>query len=223
MPEDPHALAEVPPRERQRILAALTEAPFFYRADDRAAFNLLRRHQDAFAGFFLHFFGLELQVRPQLARLYRPRLANPALTPSQTGVLEFTGIHDCLGFLLVLEFYQVRLEADNTREDDDEQPAFAFGELSAFAARRLGELGQAEPQEAARRALRQVMPRLVRWRFLAEMPAPPGADAAGAEDAQWYRCLPALAAYDAREAGASLLERWRQREAAERADDGGPA
>ncbi len=212
MSDDLH-LTAVSPRERTRILAALTEAPFFYRADDRAAFNLLRRHQDDFAAFFRHFFGLELQVRPQLARLYRPHLANPALTPSQTGVLEFSGVHDCLGFLLVLEFYQVRLEADNATEDDDEQPAFAFGELSAFAARRLAELGQAEPQEAARRALRQVMPRLVRWRFLAEMPAPPGADAAGAEEAQWYRCLPGLSAYDIREAGASLLERWQQRDA----------
>lgn len=217
-----HHLDEVPPRERQRICSALTEAPFFYRSDDRAAFNLLRRHQDAFAAFFAHYFGLELHVRPQLARLYRPRLANPALAPSQTGVLEFTGVHDCLGFLLVLEFYQVRLEADNTREDDDEQPAFAFGELSAFAARRLAELGQAEPQDAARRALRQVMPRLVRWRFLAEMAAPPGEQAAaeGAEDAQWYRCLPGLAAYDAREAGASLLEQWRRREMAAPTGDG---
>ena len=214
MADDPHLLAEIPPRERQRILAALTEAPFFYRSDDRAAFQLLRRHQEAFTAFFAHFFGLTLQVRPQLARLYRPRLANPALTPGQTGVLEFTGVQDCLGFLLVLEFYQVRLEADNTREDDDEQPAFAFGELSAFATRRLAEMGRSEAESEARRALRHVMPKLVRWRFLAELPAPPGAAAGAAEDAVWYLCQPALAAYDAREAGASLLERWRQREAA---------
>jgi hypothetical protein len=195
------------------VLNVLVEAPFFYRDDDPELFGFLRRHRAEFERFYRELYGWELVVDARTARLYKDRWHNRALRPTQHDVFDLTRKHDCLGFLIVLEFYERLLEQHNLASDDAEPPRFAFGELFAFARARLHEELAADPPEddAVRKMLRGLFPTLARFRFVRELArddADAGADAEQRDDdLVLYEALPALHHYDIRRLGPGALVR----------------
>ena len=194
------------------VLNVLVEAPFFYRDDDPELFQFLRRHRAEFDRFYAELFGWELVVDGRTARLYKERWFNPALRPTQHDVFDLTRKLDCLGFLIVLEFYERLLEQHNLGSDDAATPRFLFGELFEFARARLGEeLGAAAPDDdAVRKILRAVWPALVRYRFVREVPRDAEGPAAAGDrddDQILYEALPALHHYDVRRLAPGALAR----------------
>jgi len=195
------ALEKVSPRGQiPRLLNVLIEAPFFYREDDPDLFRFLRRHRAAFARFYAELYGWELVVEERMARLYKTRWHNRALKPSQHDVFDLTRRDDCLAFLLVLEFHEHLLDERNASIDDPEPLLFRFGELFGFCRRRLSEeLGQGAPDDdGVRKLLRRLMPTLLRYRFLRELPPEPGEHGMVERDEWLYQCMPALHGYDVR-------------------------
>jgi hypothetical protein len=206
-------------------LNVLAEAPFFFQRDDPELFAFLRRHRAAFGRFYEAHFGWQLVVEGPMARLYKSRWVNKALTPSQHDVFDLTRKGECLGFLLVLEFYEHLLDERNASIDDAEPLRFEMGELLAFVGGRLTEeLGEDEGgEDVARRILRAIFPTLLRFRFLIDIPPPPETRASLHPDRHLYECTPALHQYDVRLlADAALGRALRgENEAAEGAEDSG--
>ncbi len=191
----------------QSILNVLVEAPFFYRADDPDLFAFLRKHRAEFARFYEDLYDWRLVVDTRCARLYKTRWYNRALKPSQHDVFELTRRDECIAFLVVLEFYEHLLDERNVDVDDPEPLRFEFGQLFAFARERLRvELGEGAPDEdGVRRLLRDLVPTLLRYRFLREIP-PERDERIGLDHDRWlYECLPALHHYDVRVLGQSAL------------------
>jgi hypothetical protein len=194
----------------QAVLNVLAEAPFFYRSDDPDLFAFLRRNRAEFARFYEELYDWRLVVDVRAARLYKTRWHNRALKPSQHDVFDLTRRDDCLAFLLVLEFYEHLLDERNADVDDPEPLRFEFGHLFAFARERLHvELRDAAPDDdGVRRLLRDLVPTLLRYRFLREI-LPERDERAGLDDDRWlYECLPALHHYDVRVLGKGALERF---------------
>jgi hypothetical protein len=189
----------------ERVLNLMTEAPFFFRADDEDAFFYLRRHRAEFARFFADTFGWELLCDARSARLFKPRWHNAALRPSQRDVFELGRRADCIAFLLVLEFHEHQLDEQNVAVDDAEPVRFHFGTLFRFAVERFAEeLGAEAPgEEDVRKILRGLMPTLLRYRFLRELEPPAGMEVD--QDGRIYECTPALALYDVRALGPRAL------------------
>jgi hypothetical protein len=196
------------PRARvQAVLNVLVEAPFFFREDDPDLFAFLRRHRAEFARFYDELYDWRLVVDARCARLYKTRWHNRALKPSQHDVFDLTRRDECLAFLLVLEFYERLLDERNVDPDDPEPLRFEFGELFAFARERLREeLGGDTPDDdGVRKLLRGLMPTLLRYRFVREIP-PDREERIGLErDRYLYECLPALHHYDVRVLGQAAL------------------
>lgn len=195
----------------QDVLNVLLEAPYFYREDDPELFGFLRRHRAEVTRFFEELFGWDLAVDGRCARLVKRRWHNRALRPSQHDVFDLTRRDDCLAFLLVLEHHEHLLERDNIDSADGALPRFTFGELFAFARERLREeLGPAAPDDdRVRRLLRDLMPTLLRYRFVRELPADAEERAGLADDPDLtiYDSLPALHLYDVRALGPRALAR----------------
>jgi hypothetical protein len=192
----------------QAVLNVLVEAPFFYKTDDPDLFAFLRRNTAEFQRFYDELYGWRLVVDGRCARLYKPRWHNQALRPSQHDVFDLTRRDDCIAFLVVLEFYEHLLEERNVNPDDPEPLRFEHGELFAFAKQRFLEvLGEQAPDDdATRRLLRALMPTLLRYRFLREVP-PSREEREGLDPERYlYDCLPALYHYDVRALGRSALE-----------------
>lgn len=193
------------------VLNVLVEAPYFYREDDADLFGFLRKHRAEIARFFEEMFGWELHVDATAARLYKSRWHNRALRPTQHDVFDLTRRDDCLAFLLVLEHHEHLLERDNVGADETVLPRFTFGELFAYARDRLRtELGEAAPDDdAVRKLLHGLMPDLIRYRFLRELPADAeDRDRVGDDaDLRIYESLPALHLYDVRAIGPHALAR----------------
>ena len=191
----------------QAVLNVLIESPFFYKSDSPDLFAFLRRNLSEFQRFYEEFYSWKLVADHRAARLYKPRWHNPALKPSQHDVFEVTRRDECIAFLLVLEFYEHLLEERNASPDDPELPRFEFGDLFAFARSRLQEAlaAGAPDDDGTRRLLRALMPKLLRYRFLREVP-PPREEREGLHpDRYLYDCLPALHHYDVRALGPSVL------------------
>jgi hypothetical protein len=191
----------------QAVLNVLVEAPFFYKSDSPELFTFLRRNLSEFQRFYEELYGWRLVADVRAARLYKPRWHNPALKPSQHDVFELTRRDDCIAFLLVLEFYEHLLDERNASPEDPEPQRFEFGELFAFARGRLQEaLAERAPDDdGTRRLLRSLMPTLLRYRFLREVP-PSREEREGLHpDRYLYDCLPALHHYDVRALGPSAL------------------
>lgn len=191
------------------VLNVLVEAPFFYREDDPDLFAFLRRHRSEFERFFRDLYEWELVVDARTARLYKGRWHNRALKPSQHDVFDLTRRNDCIGFLLVLEFYEQLLEQANLASDDTVSPRFTFGELFEFARARFAEELSAPPtEEDVRKILRGLMPALVRYRFVRELPRDDlAADDPVETDQVLYEALPGLHHYDVRRLGPGALAR----------------
>jgi hypothetical protein len=189
----------------RRLLNVLVEAPFFYKEDDPELFAYLRRHLKAFREFHVDMYGWELVVDARGARLLKDRWHNQALKPSQHDVFDLTRRDDCMAFLLVLEFHEHLLDERNASIDDPDPLRFEFGELLEFATNRMAEelADRALSQDDVKRVLRGLMPRLMRFRFLRELP--PERDDTVDRENLIYQCLPALYLYDFRALGASPL------------------
>lgn len=181
----------------QQVLNVLVEAPFFYPADDPDLFGFLRRHREDVARFFEEAFGWQLVVEPQVARVYKPRWHNGALKRSQHDVFTLTRKDDCVAFLLVLDFYERLLEERGA--DGSVALRFEMGELFGHAKERLAGVDD----DGVRRLFRELVPQLLRYRFLREVEA--DADHALAPERCVYECLPGLHAYDVRALGEGVL------------------
>lgn len=189
----------------RQLLNVLQEAPYFYREDDPNLFAYLRQNRRQFEEFYQHFYGWEIVVDQKCARLYKPEWVNQAVRPSQRDVFQFTRRNHCLAFLLVLEFYEHLLEEYNLTVEDPENPRFRFGDLLQFAHRRMQEeLGEKAPDMAqARLIFREILPTLLRYRFINEH-RPSQEDDEVERDNYIYECLPALYHYDSQVAASSI-------------------
>ncbi|MBN1981192.1 MAG: DUF2398 family protein [Chitinivibrionales bacterium] len=191
-------------RNQERVHAVLNqllEAPYFYRQDDEASFNFLRRHRGEFNSFFELFFGWILVVDNKCARVYKEKWYNGAITESNRDFFNFTKRDDCIAFMIILEFFEHQLDENDMSVEETENLRFRFGDLLEFCTRRFTELFTGE-QSAGRytheyirgRILRQVIPVLERYRFLRKVPPP--ADERISEEQTIYEALAALYHYN---------------------------
>lgn len=182
------------PARVRAVLNLLLESPYFYRSDDEEPFLFLRRHQRAFATYFEDHFGWQLIADGKCARLYKDTWHNPAITPANRDLFDFTKRDECIAFMLLLEFFEHKLEEESIGVDDAENLRFRFGDLLLFERERFVELFPETPdtytEEDVRRILRAVMPQLERYRFLLRIRPP--RDEWIEPDDTIYECLPAL-------------------------------
>jgi hypothetical protein len=162
-------LGKVGAEKAQRVLNVLLESPFFYREDDVDLFGLLRRRQSLFQEFFEVFFGWELYVDQQVARLIKPRTFNPQLKPSQRHVFRITGQHQYVLFILLLEFYQHQADEQNVDLEREPEVRFVLADFVEFAFKRYREeLGGGMPEEAfILGEMRSLFKKLEHHRFIA--------------------------------------------------------
>jgi len=191
----------------RRTLNVLLESPFFYKSDDPDLFLFLRKNQASFRRFFDELFGWQLVVDGRGARVVKDRWENPALRRSQHDVFDLTRRDDCIALLLVLEFHEHLLEERNVSVDDPEPLRFEFGELFAWARSRFAEVlrERAPSEDGVRKILRDLMPTLLRYRFLSELEPSPDEQALADRENLIYECLPGLYLYDVRALGLPAL------------------
>ena len=180
-------------------LNILMESPYFYKTDDERTFLVLQRYRQAFAAFFDKCFGWTLVMDAKCARLYKPKWYNEAITPPNRDMFGFTRRDECLGFLLLLEFFEREAREQGVAADDRDNLRIRFGDWLEYAAARFREL-QPEKRalytdEKVRQILRGLMPALERYRFLRKMK--PSADESVSEAETIWECLPALWHYQA--------------------------
>ena len=180
----------------QKILNILLEAPYFYRDDDLSLFLFLSKYKRAFAGFFKKFYGWELIVEYKCARRYKPVWYNEKVTEVNRDMFNFTKRDECVAFLLLLEFFERGLQEQAVSTDDKENLRFLFGSFLNFAGGRFREVFPERTDyytdEQVRRVVRAIMPTLLKYRFLRELPH---SDDDGESGDTIYECLPALWLY----------------------------
>jgi len=178
----------------QAVLNILLESPYFYKTDHEEHFLFLRRYQREFAGFFEETFGWQLVSDAKCARLYKPEWFNERITPSNRDLFTFTRRDECLAFMLLLEFFESRLEEKSTNVEEPDNIRFRFGDLLLYTRNRFTELfpeqASGYSDEDVRKILRPVMPQLEKYRFLVRLDPPD--DERIEPDDTIYECLPAL-------------------------------
>lgn len=183
----------------QAALNILMESPYFYRTDDERAFLVVQRYRQAFAAFFDKFFGWTLVMDSKCVRLYKPKWYNESITPPNRDLFGFTKRDECLGFLLLLEFFEREAREQNVAADDSENLRICFGDWLEHSAARFRELlpdrRETYTDEKVRQILRSLMPSLEKYRFLRKVK--PSADETIEESETIYECLPALWHYQA--------------------------
>ena len=183
----------------QAALNILMESPYFYKTDDERTFLVVQRHRQAFAAFFDKFFGWTLVMDAKCARLYKPKWYNEAITPPNRDMFSFTRRDECLGFLLLLEFFEREAREQGVAADDRDNLRIRFGDWLEYAAARFRELlpekRELYADEKVRQVLRGLMPALEKYRFLRRIR--PSADASVSEAETIWECLPALWHYQA--------------------------
>lgn len=164
-----NTLGKIGAEKAQRILNVLLESPFFYRDDDVDLFGLLRRRQALFQEFFEIFFGWELYVDQQVARLIKQKTFNPQLKPAQRHVFHVTGRHQYVLFILLLEFYQHQADEQNVDLEREAEVRFVLADFVEFAFKRYREeLGSGMPEEAfILSEMRSLFKKLAHHRFIA--------------------------------------------------------
>ena len=180
-------------------LNILMESPYFYKEDDERAFLTVLRYRQAFAAFFEKFFGWTLVADAKCVRLYKPKWFNEAITVPNRDMFGFTRRDECVGFLLLLEFFECESREQGVTADDKENLRFRFGDWLEFSAARFRELFGAKrdaySDEKVRLVLRGIMPSLERYRFLRKVR--PSADESVNESETIYEALPAMWHYQA--------------------------
>ena len=164
-----NTLGKIGAERAQRVLNVLLESPFFYRDDDIDLFGLLRRRQALFQEFFEVFFGWELYVNPQMARLIKPKTFNPQLKPRQRHVFRIAGRHQYVLFILLLEFYQHQADEQNVDLEREPEVRFVLADFVELAFKRYREqLGDGMPEEAfILGEMRTLFKKLEQHRFIA--------------------------------------------------------
>lgn len=164
-----NTLGKVGADNARRVINVLLESPFFYRDDDLDLFGLLRRRQSQFREFFEVFFGWDLYVDHQLARLVKPRTFNPHLKPSQRHVFRVSGRHQYVLFVLILEFHQLQADEQNVDLDREPEVRFVLADFVEFVFKRYrDELGEAMPTEhKVLEEMRTLFRKLEHHRFIA--------------------------------------------------------
>ena len=193
----------------QRALNILMESPYFYKTDDERSFLVVQRYRQAFAAFFNKFFGWSLVIDSKCARLYKPKWHNEAITPPNRDMFGLTRRDDCIGFLLLLEFFEKESREQGVAVDDAENLRICFGDWLEHSAARFRELlpekRELYTDEKVRQILRSLMPTLERYRFLRKVK--PSADEAVGESETIWECLPALWHYQAAQLAESFAGR----------------
>lgn len=192
----------------QAVLNILLESPYFYKQDHEEYFLFLARYTREFTAFFEAFYGWQLVVDTKCARLYKPMWYNQRIKPRNREMFDFTKRNECLSFMLLLEFFEQRLEEDSASVDEHENIKFRFGELLMFEGQRFRELFpedvEAFSDEQVRQILRDVFPQLEKYRFLEKI-VPPSDEDIGQDDTI-YECLPALWHYSVQRISRPLEE-----------------
>ncbi len=192
--------------QSRRVLSCLTEATFFYRQDDPDLFDYLRRHRADFARFFEEHFGWALYVDKKCARLFRRAQENPALTPKQRDLFDLTRREECILFMLLLEFHELELAAQNVHPEHDDDLRFVLADFVAHAVKRYRELlGERAPsdRELLEHA-RRLFGELERHRFLRLCER---GDGETAPEQLLYEVLPGLRCYDPTALSPELVRR----------------
>ena len=195
------ALRESQPERVRTVLNLLVETPYFYRDDDEEAFFFLRRHRHEFAAFHEEFYGWKLVMDDRCARVYKAAWYNRAVTEANRDLFGFRSRDECIGFMVLLEFFENQLDENAMTVEDRDNLRFRVGDFLAFAHRRFQEL--LPPETAVRyteefvraNVLRRILPVLERYRLLYRVPPPPDLQI-GELDAI-FEALPALYHYNA--------------------------
>ena len=178
----------------QAVLNILLESPYFYKTDHEEHYLFLRRYQREFAGFFEETFGWQLVLDPKCARLYKETWYNERITPSNRDFFNFTRRDECIAFMLLLEFFEHKLEEDSASVEEPDNIRFRFGDLLFFERTRflelLPDMANSYTEEDVRKIMRPVMPQLEKYRFLLKIDPPD--DETVEPDDTIYECLPAL-------------------------------
>ena len=103
-------LVERYPEFVRALLNILMETPYFYRSDNEELFFFLRRHRNEFAAFFDTYYGWSLFMDAKCARVYKPKWYNEAVTEANRDAFDFRRRDECLGFMILLEFFEHQLE-----------------------------------------------------------------------------------------------------------------
>lgn len=185
--------------QRRRLLNVLTEAPFFYEDDDSDLFQTLRRRKAAFAEFFKKYFGWELLVDEQCARLLkRGKPENKALLSSQIDAFALTRRNQCIAFALLLEYFEVEARRANWDRERDGHLKFFFHEFVGYARNRFADLlGERAPEDSTlQKDIRDTWDILKRYRFIRFIEPTPAEVLAGVAERELYEFLPAVYLYD---------------------------
>lgn len=189
-------------------LNILMESPYFYKEDDERAFLTVLRYRQAFAAFFEKFFGWTLVTDAKCVRLYKPKWFNEAITVPNRDMFGFTRRDECVGFLLLLEFFERESREQGVTADDKENLRFRFGDWLEYSAARFRELFAAKrdaySDEKVRLVLRGIMPSLERYRFLRKVRQ--SADESVNESETIYEALPAMWHYQAAQLAVPVTE-----------------
>ncbi|MDP8287477.1 MAG: hypothetical protein RAP03_12440 [Candidatus Electryonea clarkiae] len=200
-----NALVELMKRHKDRvqsILNILVESPYFYSSDDRNGdlFPFLLRHKSQFREFFEYFYGWDLIIDSgqKCARVYKSKWYNSAISESRRFALQLTRRDETLAFMLLLEFFELQLDEQNVSVEEPDNLRFYFGDLLIHVQRRLHEEYSDNidnySEEAVRRILRDLIPKLIQFRLLAEV-KPPEDETVNAEQ-MIIEALPALYHYN---------------------------
>ncbi|MBN2448986.1 MAG: DUF2398 family protein [Lentisphaeria bacterium] len=201
-------LLERYPERVRAVLNLLLETPYFYREDNEDTFFFLRRHRQEFAQFFDECFGWSLVLDDKCARVHKPKWYNQAVSEANRDLFGFRRRDDCIGFMLLLEFFENQLDENSMTVEDRDNLRFRFGDLLTYTHRRFLELfpgtGDGRYSEDAVRAhvLRRILPVLERYRFLLRIPPPAGMEVV--ESDMIFEAMPALYHYNSSRLGSAV-------------------
>ncbi|MBR4664148.1 MAG: DUF2398 family protein [Lentisphaeria bacterium] len=177
----------------------LLESAWFYKTDDPERFYELQHYESAFREFYRKNFGWELRLDSKCARLVKKKIFNPEL--GHAGIVEFKlqGRNEYIAFLLLIEFYEKLLSEQSLSASDRENPRFLFGEYLEYTVNRMRALfperTDLEAEAVKKNILRPLMPKLLTYRFLRELPREAGERVE--QDKVIYEALPACYQYNA--------------------------
>ncbi len=183
----------------QAVLNILLESPYFYAQDDHVLFLFMKRHRQEFSDFFERFYGMDLLMDSKCARVYKTKWYNRELPESARSMFNFTRRDECLAFMMLLEFFEHRLEEDGMTVEDKENIRFRFGDLLHHVHRRFLEIypdkvDQYREDSVRSKILKLIMPKLEQFRFLKSIKPPDDIKASGNE--LIFEALPALYHYN---------------------------
>ncbi len=193
------------------LLNYLTEGAFFYPGDDQDLFYFLRANQAEFGKFFETYFGWQLYVDRQCARLIKERHYNENISPSARWLFHLRRRDECLLFALLLEFFELEGQQQGVTADDSRHLRFLLSDFVRFAVRRFSELlGPACPAESKIfESVKPLFDQLCRYRFL-NLIERKRADASeqlpsGMEQHLLYEFLPGIRCYDGSQAARQIV------------------